>query len=591
MVSQNPQEFTAESGLSGAEAILRILGKMGVERIFASPGSEWYALWECLAKPYAPGEFRVYCSTRHEETAVAMATGYAKVTGKLPAVILHSTVGSLHATMALRAAVHERVPMVVLAGESVAFGEDEGPDPGDQWLAVLADLGGPAKLAEPSVKWSFGLNTAAILPATIQRACQLAVAVPQGPVFVSIPWEFMFETVKPGALSVTALPKSPAANSEAIDELAQALVASASPLVITEYVGRSVRAVDHLVVLAELLGAPVFEGWHPGYLNFPRAHPLYGGIRPTNPLYGGTSPKIGFSEFLNDFDLLLLIDTVLPWHPPSSAPGARTRVAVLGDDPLHAPMPFWGFRCDLIVPGQVETSLAMLVDRVRTMLPPDARASSIERWRERHVSQRQKFHERSQIPQNKKSIDARLVLDELNQILPSDAIVVDETITHRLEILRRLDCLTPGRYFNACYGGLGLGLGTALGVKVARPDQAVINLIGDGGFNYNPVLPSLGACQEHRIPILIVIFNNAGYLSQKAGIPQHFPDGWAVKSNTFIGTSITPTPDYSSLARMFDGYGEKVEDPGQVRAALLRGLEAISRGQLALIDIKLEPIN
>lgn len=93
------------------------------------------------------------------------------------------------------------------------------------------------------------------------------------------------------------------------------------------------------------------------------------------------------------------------------------------------------------------------------------------------------------------------------------------------------------------------------------------------------------------MPLLIVIFNNAGYLSQKAGIPQHFPDGWAVKSNTFIGTSITPTPDYSSLAPMFDGYGEKVEDPGQVRAALLRGLEAVSKGRLALIDIKLEPTN
>src|ERR1051325_953235 len=94
---------------------------MGVERIFASPGSDWAALWEALARPHAPGEFPQYVSVRHEETAVAMASGYSKATGKLPAVVLHTTVGTLHATMALRIAKHERVPMVVMAGESATF--------------------------------------------------------------------------------------------------------------------------------------------------------------------------------------------------------------------------------------------------------------------------------------------------------------------------------------------------------------------------------------------------------------------------------------------------------------------------------------
>src|SRR6266404_10009054 len=121
-------------GLSGAETLLRVLRSMGVERIFASPGSDWAPLWEALARPYQPGEVPEYISSRHEETAVGMATGYAKATGKLPAVVIHTTVGALHATMALRAALHERVPMVVLAGESIAFGEAEGHDPGHQWL-------------------------------------------------------------------------------------------------------------------------------------------------------------------------------------------------------------------------------------------------------------------------------------------------------------------------------------------------------------------------------------------------------------------------------------------------------------------------
>src|SRR5438067_5939284 len=88
----------ANEDVSGAEALLRALRAMGVETIFASPGSDWAPLWEALAIPHAPGEFPAYVSTRHEESAVGMASGYAKSTGKLPAVVIHTTVGSLHAT-------------------------------------------------------------------------------------------------------------------------------------------------------------------------------------------------------------------------------------------------------------------------------------------------------------------------------------------------------------------------------------------------------------------------------------------------------------------------------------------------------------
>src|SRR5216117_1481630 len=97
-------------GLSGAEALLRVLRAMGVERIYASPGSDWAPLWEALAAPAARDEFPQYISARHEETAIAMAMGYAKATGKLPPVVLHTTVGALHGAMLMRAALHERVP-------------------------------------------------------------------------------------------------------------------------------------------------------------------------------------------------------------------------------------------------------------------------------------------------------------------------------------------------------------------------------------------------------------------------------------------------------------------------------------------------
>jgi len=568
-------------GLTGAEALLRLLREMGVERIFASPGSEWSPVWEHLAKPYGSAEeIPLYISSRHEEVAVAMASGYAKASGKLPAVMIHTTVGSLHATMALRGALHQRVSMVVLAGESIGFGEAPGPDPGRQWV-LLADMGGPARLVERCVKWSFGLNSSALLPATVQRACQLAMAAPKGPAFVSVPMEFLLDTLPTAPPPSASLPRAGAANPEAIDELARVLTEASSPLIVTEEVGRSARAVDHLVALAELLGAPVVEGWSPGYVNFPRTHPLY----------GGSGPPGHIASYLKECDVVFLLAALAPWHPPSSAPGPGTKVVILDDEPLHAQIPFWGYRSDLMVTGEVEHSLALLLERVSRTIAPHSRAGNTERWRARHEKTREALRAEGRASGTRKTIETRWVAHELNEVLPADAVVVDETITHRLDILRYLDRLTPGRFFEASHGGLGTGLGEALGVKAAAPERTVIALIGDGALNYNPVLAALGASQEHRLPILIVIFNNSGYLSQKAGIPLHYPNGWAVKSKRFVGTSITPSPDYAAVAQAFGGYGEKVTDPRQVRAALLRGLEAVSSGRVALVDMMLEPIN
>ena len=214
------------TGMTGAEALLRALNAMGVERIYASPGSDWAPLWEVLARGTAEADFPRYISSRHEETALAMAMGYAKASGKLAAVVLHTTVGALHAAMLMRAALHERIPLVVLAGESIAFSEESDVPVGRQWLRLLTDTGGPARLMEGCAKWSFGLNTSLILPHTIQRACQIAAAAPRGPVFVSVPLEHLVETMRVPA-PPASLPLAPVASGEAIDRLAEALNAAA----------------------------------------------------------------------------------------------------------------------------------------------------------------------------------------------------------------------------------------------------------------------------------------------------------------------------------------------------------------------------
>jgi acetolactate synthase I/II/III large subunit len=435
---------------------------------------------------------------------------------------------------------------------------------GRQWLRLLTDTGGPARLMEACVKWSFGLNTPAILAQTMQRACQLAMAAPRGPVLVSVPAEYLLEDSGAATPGPTALPCPPAANPEGIEELARALIASRHPLIITEEAGREPSNVARLVALAEALGAPVLEAWQPYYLNFPREHRLYGGIV--------TDRMV---EIAGKADAILLVDAVVPWHPPSALPKPGQKVFVLGEDPLRSHLPHWGIRADLIVPGELGPALETLTDAIRGSGRVPIAACI----------------EKESIVLRSDTLDTRWIAHELNDVLPRDAIVVNETITHRLDLLKLLTKLEPGGFYESSFGGLGVGLGTALGVKYAHPGRTVVATIGDGAFHYNPVVASFGAAQELRMGLLVILFDNAGYLSQKGDVVSYFPHGTAVQTGKFAGTSITPRPEYVRLAEAYGGYGERVERPAEVRGALLRGLKEAGQGRLALLHMVLAPVN
>lgn len=561
-------------GLTGAEAFLRVLSGMGVERIFASPGSEWSPVWEALAKPdeSAPA----YLSSRHEEIALAMASGYAKATGKLPGVMIHTTVGALHGSMALRGALHEQVPMVVFTGESIAYGEDDGPDPGGQWLRFLSDVGGPARLVDRCVKWSFGVNDRRILVSTVQRACQMAMSSPRGPVFVSLPMEYLFDKVTRETPLKVSMPSLPSPDPKGIDELANLLRTAGNPVIVSENAGRTTGVVNRMVELAELLDAPVVETRSSGYFNFPRDHELHGGFDP--------------GEFMADADVVCLVGATQPWHPASApaAPGAK--VAALDEEPLHMELPYWGFQLDLSIVGELEASLAALLERLgRDGVRGDEERRA--RLREKGAARRAAWVRQARSLESREPIDTNWVMYQLNRVIPDDAYLVEETITHRMAVHQYLDRVRPGNFFSGCIGGLGTGLGTALGVKAAHPDKPVVLVIGDGSFNYNPGIAGFGFAQEFRMPILIVLMDNHGYKSMKRGVPAYYPEGWAVRTNQFVGTSIAPAPDYAAIARAFDGFGERVQRPDTVGPALERGLQAAREGRLALVDVWLEPVN
>ncbi|MFQ6016309.1 MAG: thiamine pyrophosphate-requiring protein [Anaerolineae bacterium] len=566
--------------ISGGQAVVEIFKLQGIEYIFSSPGTEWVPVWEALAKMKALEERGPqYVNCRHEELAVAMASGYSEMTGRLPAVLLHTTVGTLHGAMALREAYQKQVPMVVCAGDSVTFGEQKGLDPGFQWPRFLADIGGSARVAEPYVKWSGTVNSRATLPGMVYRAGQLAMSPPQGPVFLSIPLELMFEEVDPELIpEAFASPAPPRVDSEALEQAAHFLVQSQNPVIITENAGRSPEAVERLVQLAELLGAPVVECQSPMYLNFPRSHPLHAG-------YNAKS-------LLQEADVVFVVAAIGPWYPPSAG-SPKAQVIVLDDNPTHEQLPYWGYKANLYLMGHVPSALSTLVERVKALTDRDREKKSLlkerlNRWKATHEQLRQAWVEEALESKGKNPIDPKWLCYALNEVLPENAIVVEETIVHMRFIRRYIERIQPQGFFRGASGGLGTGLGVALGLKWAAQDRLVVALMGDGAFNYNPVLPALGFAQEYQVPILIVIFNNQSYASMKGAHLQFYPDGWTARTGTFYGVDITPTPDYAGLMKLFDGYGERVEDAHEIQPTLLRAMEEVRNGKPALVDVVLQ---
>ena len=175
----------------------------------------------------------------------------------------------------------------------------------------------------------------------------------------------------------------------------------------------------------------------------------------------------------------------------------------------------------------------------------------------------------------------------LGEAMPDDAIYIDETITHRGILLRHLPYRGPMSYFRQG-GGLGQGLGMALGVKLAAPDRPVVAILGDGSFMYNPITQSLALSKHEDLPILIIVTNNSGYIAMKKEHQAFYPDGVAAANDLFYGEPITGF-DYAELVQPFGGFGRRVEDPAELPAALKEALAAVEDGRTAILNVMVDP--
>lgn len=569
--------------VTGGELLLDLLEACGVEYIFCSPGTEWTPVWEGLLKRQGQANTALkYINCRHEMLAISLAMGYAEITGRLPAVLLHASVGALSGALAMRNAYAARVPVMIFSGETCEHcGDGEARPQGGHWLGLLSDIGGPPALVKEYVKWSNPVKSRDSLIDSVSRGAQIAMTAPRGPVFLSIPTELLANSGG-GAKIARPYPATPtvAPRQQDLEEVAAQLIRSREPIIIAEHAGKQPGAVEKLTELAELLSIPVFESRLSYRSSFPKSSPLYLGS--------------DTAEAIKQADTVFVVGGLTPWYPPSAGPRDKARIIMLDESPLHTRLPYWGYRADLAITANIEPTLAALVDIVHADIARRKQTAPLfperlEHWRAKHDKMMEQSESEALAGRDDRPIATRWFCHTTRKALPADAIILDETLTHTRLVQEYL--AVPGGYIKSAYGGLGVGMGEAAGVKLARPDRPVVLMVGDGAFNYNPALAALGLYQEYRLPVFVIILNNGGYDTMKLGYRRFYPEGWAARRNTYLGVDIAPTPDYAKVAGAFGAYGEKLEDPADIEAAIKRGLTQTAQGRAALLDVILEALS
>jgi acetolactate synthase-1/2/3 large subunit len=559
-----------------AQAYLELLRDRGIDCFFANAGTDFASIVDAFARFQSEGKTAPRpIAVPHEFVAVSMAHGYYLVTGRPQAVMVHVTVGTANGLGAIINASRTQVPVLFTAGRT-PITEDGGlagaRDTHIHWAQEAFDQAG---MLREYVKWDYELRQPAQLEAVVDRALELAMAEPRGPVYLTLPREVLAQPLAELAIS------SPARRQVAsrrfpdparIEEAAERLAAARSPLIVTAELGRSRAAVDGLVALADAGAFPVLE-MNPVCVNFPGDHPCHAGW------FFGSQHHPAIAEA----DVVLVIDCDVPWYPSRARPGDDATVIQLAVDPFYSRYPMRSYPCDVPVAAEPAVALPLLADAVRRRVEPAAVAARHDALRAAHRARRAAWDRAAQAEARQTPIGFQWASRCVGEVLGPDTIVVNE---YPLD-LRHAPPPGPGTCFGAPHsGGLGWGLGAALGAKLGAPERTVIATLGDGAYIFGAPTAAHLAAQLHELPFLTVIFNNAAWEAVERATRTVHPDGWAATTGTFPLTGLSSAAHYEEIVRSFGGHGERVEDPAELPGALGRALRVVrEEGRQAVLNV------
>jgi acetolactate synthase-1/2/3 large subunit len=358
------------------------------------------------------------------------------------------------------------------------------------------------------------------------------------------------------------------ADPAAIEEAAKIIAGAQNPLIITASLGQSPTAVAALGSLAERFAIAVLSHV-PKSLCLPTDHPMHMGFAP--------------ARFVAEADAIVVLECDVPWIPKDTSPPKHCKVIHMGLDPLFARYGIRNFPCDLAIPGDPALSLPLLVEAL------DRRSidkNEVEQRRRDLTAIRER--RRTQLDAQYAQVRDQTPIHPIALTRAIDRIKGDAVIINELGVqIDHLNLTAPRSYFQqSAAGGLGWGLGAALGVKLASPDRFVIAVVGDGSYMFGNPTPAHYIARAYDLPVLFVVNNNRGWASVRSETRAMYPEGYSSRGNQMPLVDLQPSPRFETVVTASDGYGERVDRPEQLAPALERAVHAVKiEKRQALINV------
>jgi acetolactate synthase I/II/III large subunit len=541
-----------------AERYLARLREHGIRYLFGNAGTDFPPLIEALSR----GDTGIEpVLVPHENVAVAMAYGHAMVTGQPQLVMVHVGLGTANALCGLFNAARQHVPLLLTAGRSpwLEHGRLGARNNYINWAQEMFDQSG---MVRELVKWEYELRDPAQVEAVVDRALAAACSAPQGPAYLVLPREVLAAPALPrrdGGTGMQAPVRAGMPSAQDLDTAARWLAGAQRPLIITADTGRTREGFEALTALAHSRGIPVVQ-YRPRYLSLPCSSPSNAGYDPT--------------RLLPEADLVLAIDVDVPWLPEHCAPQQGTRVVHIGLDPLFMAYPIRGFRSDLSLQGDTASILQALQDATRGA-PVDTAG-----WLDRAT----RAHRAAVAPaQDEAKLTNRYVSRCIAEAMDERSVLINE-YTFALEELRQE---THGNYFgHSPAGGLGWGVGAAMGVRMARPDATVFAAVGDGTYMFSNPTPAHYVSAARGLPFITVIYNNRRWAAVHRATLSMYPDGAAAKSDKPVFATLEPEIAHERIVEACGGLGLRVDRAEQLQEAIARAVHAVRHeGRQAVINV------
>lgn len=535
--------------LSGSRAAIEALRREDVRCVFGLPGTTIMHLLDALA---GQDEIR-YISTRHEQTAAFMADGYARGSGEVGVCMASRGPGAANMAIGLHNAYAESVPILSLVGQVAdeiyyreAFEE--------------MDL---VKFFEPISKWSMEIHSTRRIPELVQRAVRTASGGRPRPVSVSLPLDVQLQELDEDGFQKRFRHSAPEPPLSELREAARLLERSERPAMILGGGSLASRAADAARGLAESLGIPVATTWLRKDA-FPNRHGLFVGAL-------GFGAVDVTDELVKEADVILSVGcrfsefTTKRWTLVSP----ETKIIQIDVDAeeigkIYPP--------EVGLQGDARRSLEAMTG---VLAGTEVEPTRLQERKRRGESLRALYKEQTMVPASEAAatVPSAAVVRALQDVLDEGrTVIVQDTATFGVWMQRFLSFDTPGSFYAAAGGSMGWGLPAAMGIKLACPEQRVINVSGDASFWM--VAQDLETAVREDIPIITVITNNFAYGNTRDRQS-------SAHDKRYFGV-FYDNPDFAQFAHLLGAHGERVEQPEQLPGAFER---AIRSGKPAIIDV------